>query len=291
MRFLSEDPWERLRQLREKIPNVCFQMLFRGSNAVGYSNYPDHVVAGFVKHAAASGMDIFRIFDSLNYLPNMQVAMEATREHGKVLCEAAICYTGDINDEKRDKYSLKYYIAKAKEVDGMVKAGGDLKAIAKAVASVPCPVIANGDVTSAAKAQRLIADTKAHGMMMGRHAIRNPWVFRQWREVQQGLTPFKPTLADVRTYIQELADECCDAAKATDKQAGRLKKFLNFVGLAVDTEGKFLHDMRRTDNLPDLLKCCDAHLLGARSGETYPDEPHRGLIARPTRETQQGCAL
>jgi pyruvate carboxylase len=119
MRFLSECPWERLRRLREKIPNLCFQMLFRGSNAVGYSNYPDNVVAGFVKHAADSGMDIFRIFDSLNYLPNMQVAMEAARDHGKVLCEAAICYTGDILDEKRDKYSLKYYINKAKEVEKM----------------------------------------------------------------------------------------------------------------------------------------------------------------------------
>jgi pyruvate carboxylase len=119
MRFLSECPWERLRRLREKIPNLCFQMLFRGSNAVGYSNYPDNVVAGFVKHAADSGMDIFRIFDSLNYLPNMQVAMEAARDHGKVLCEAAICYTGDINDEKRDKYSLEYYINKAKEVERM----------------------------------------------------------------------------------------------------------------------------------------------------------------------------
>jgi pyruvate carboxylase len=119
MRFLSECPWERLRRLREKIPNLCFQMLFRGSNAVGYSNYPDNVVAGFVKHAGDSGMDIFRIFDSLNYLPNMQVAMEAARNHGKVLCEAAICYTGDINDEKRDKYSLEYYIRKAKEVERM----------------------------------------------------------------------------------------------------------------------------------------------------------------------------
>jgi len=119
MRFLSECPWERLRRLREKVPNLCFQMLFRGSNAVGYSNYPDNVVAGFVKHAADSGMDIFRIFDSLNYLPNMQVAMEAAREHGKVLCEAAICYTGDINDPKRDKYSLKYYVDKAKEVEKM----------------------------------------------------------------------------------------------------------------------------------------------------------------------------
>jgi len=119
MRFLSECPWDRLRRLREKVPNICFQMLFRGSNAVGYSNYPDNVVAGFVKHAADSGMDIFRIFDSLNYLPNMKVAMEAVRDHGKSLCEAAICYTGDITDEKRDKYSLKYYIEKAKEVERM----------------------------------------------------------------------------------------------------------------------------------------------------------------------------
>ena len=119
MRFLSECPWDRLRRLREKIPNICFQMLFRGSNAVGYSNYPDNVVAGFVKHAADSGMDIFRIFDSLNYLPNMQVAMEAARDHGKPICEAAICYTGDITDSHRDKYSLKYYVAKAKELERM----------------------------------------------------------------------------------------------------------------------------------------------------------------------------
>jgi pyruvate carboxylase len=119
MRFLKEDPWDRLRSLREKIPNICFQMLFRGSNAVGYSNYPDNVVAGFVKHAADSGMDIFRIFDSLNYLPNMKVAMEATREHGKAVCEAAVCYTGDITDPNRAKYSLKYYLDKAKELEKM----------------------------------------------------------------------------------------------------------------------------------------------------------------------------
>ena len=119
MRFLKEDPWERLRALRERIPNICFQMLFRGSNAVGYSNYPDNVVAGFVKHAADSGMDIFRIFDSLNYLPNMKVAMEAAREHGKAVCEAAVCYTGDITNPDRAKYSLKYYIDKAKELEKM----------------------------------------------------------------------------------------------------------------------------------------------------------------------------
>ena len=118
MRFLNEDPWERLRQLREKIPNICFQMLFRGSNAVGYSNYPDHVVAGFVKHAAASGMDIFRIFDSLNYLPNLRVAMDAVQDT-HALCEGALCYTGDILDSRRDTFSLKYYIKLAKELERM----------------------------------------------------------------------------------------------------------------------------------------------------------------------------
>ena len=118
MRFLNEDPWERLRQLREKIPNICFQMLFRGSNAVGYSNYPDNVVAGFVKHAADSGMDIFRIFDSLNYLPNLRVAMEAVQDT-HAICEGTLCYTGDILDPRRDKYSLQYYVRLAKELEKM----------------------------------------------------------------------------------------------------------------------------------------------------------------------------
>jgi pyruvate carboxylase len=118
MRFLNEDPWDRLRQLRARVPNICFQMLLRGANAVGYTNYPDNVVAGFVRHTASAGMDIFRVFDSLNYLPNLRAAMEAVNETHAV-CEAAICYTGDILDERRDKYSLKYYIRLAKELESM----------------------------------------------------------------------------------------------------------------------------------------------------------------------------
>ena len=118
LRFLHEDPWLRLRALREKIPNICFQMLFRGANAVGYSNYPDNVVAGFVRHAAAQGIDIFRIFDSLNYTANLKVAMEAVQDT-HAICEAAICYTGDILDPKRSKYSLKYYVKLAKELEKM----------------------------------------------------------------------------------------------------------------------------------------------------------------------------
>jgi pyruvate carboxylase len=118
MRFLLEDPWMRLRELRRLIPNICFQMLLRASNAVGYTAYPDNVVEAFIKEAAAQGIDIFRIFDSLNWLPNMRVAIEATLKTDR-LCEAAICYTGDILDPKREKYSLQYYVRLAKELERM----------------------------------------------------------------------------------------------------------------------------------------------------------------------------
>lgn len=118
LRFLREDPWERLQRLREAIPNICFQMLLRASNAVGYTAYPDNVVEEFIREAAAQGIDIFRIFDSLNWLPNMKVPIEATLESGKV-CEAAICYTGNLLDPKRDKYPLDYYVKKAKELESM----------------------------------------------------------------------------------------------------------------------------------------------------------------------------
>ncbi|HEY0009732.1 MAG TPA: pyruvate carboxylase [Tepidisphaeraceae bacterium] len=119
MRFLQEDPWDRLAQLRKRIPNILFQMLFRGSNAVGYTNYPDNVVREFVKLAAARGMDVFRIFDSLNVPENMAVAMEAVRSDTTSLCEAAICYTGDILNPARSKYSLDYYVKLAKQLVGM----------------------------------------------------------------------------------------------------------------------------------------------------------------------------
>ncbi len=119
MRFLKENPFKRLKRLREKIPNVCFQMLLRGANGVGYSNYPDNVIRGFIKHSAESGMDIFRVFDSLNYLPNLKVAMKSIREETDRICEATLCYTGDITDPKRDKYDLKYYVKMAKELEAM----------------------------------------------------------------------------------------------------------------------------------------------------------------------------
>ncbi|MBF0341193.1 MAG: pyruvate carboxylase [Magnetococcales bacterium] len=116
MRFLKECPWERLHHLREQMPNLLLQMLLRSANGVGYTNYPDNVVRFFIKQAAGRGVDLFRVFDSLNWVDNMRVAMDAVNEQDK-LCEAAICYTGDINDPKRTKYSLKYYVDMARELE------------------------------------------------------------------------------------------------------------------------------------------------------------------------------
>ena len=115
-RFLKESPWERLQTLRAKIPNVMFQMLIRGANAVGYKNYPDNVIRRFVKESAESGIDVFRIFDSLNWIQGMEVALDETLNQGKI-AEACICYTGDILDESRDKYNLDYYVRMAKELE------------------------------------------------------------------------------------------------------------------------------------------------------------------------------
>lgn len=115
-RFLNEDPWQRLRKIRSLMPNTLLQMLFRGSNAVGYSNYPDNVLVEFVKEAAAQGIDVFRIFDSLNWTPQMEKSIQAVRDTGKI-AEAAICYTGDINDPSRAKYNVQYYKDMAKELE------------------------------------------------------------------------------------------------------------------------------------------------------------------------------
>ncbi|PGM54898.1 pyruvate carboxylase [Bacillus sp. AFS053548] len=124
-RFLNEDPWERLLNLREQVPNVLFQMLLRGSNAVGYKNYPDNLVKKFIEASAQAGIDVFRIFDSLNWIKGMEVAIDAVRESGK-LAEASICYTGDILDPTRTKYNLAYYKELAKDLES---AGAHILAI------------------------------------------------------------------------------------------------------------------------------------------------------------------
>lgn len=124
-RFLDESPWDRLQQFRIKAPNILLQMLLRGANAVGYTSYPDNVVKEFIHLAAKNGVDVFRIFDSLNGLDNMRLSIDTVRECNKV-AEAALCYTGDILDPRRDKYDLKYYVDMAKE---LAAAGANIIAI------------------------------------------------------------------------------------------------------------------------------------------------------------------
>ena len=138
-RFLQECPWQRLRDIRAAMPNIMTQMLLRGANGVGYTNYPDNVVQGFVRQAAESGVDVFRVFDSLNWVENMRVAMDAVLETGKIR-EDTICYTGNILDPDRAKYDLKYYVDMAKELEaagahvlGLKDMAGLLKPAAAAV--------------------------------------------------------------------------------------------------------------------------------------------------------------
>src|SRR5262249_11002597 len=125
MRFLKESPWQRLAELRARVPNILFQMLLRAANAVGYTNYPDNVVRAFVKEAAQAGIDLFRVFDACNWLPNLRLAIDAVRHTG-MLCEAAVCYTGDILDPARTKYGLQYYVDLAKQLE---RAGAQFLAI------------------------------------------------------------------------------------------------------------------------------------------------------------------
>ncbi len=125
MRFLTEDPWERLAEIRERAPNILLQMLVRGANGVGYTNYADNVVQHFVREAAAGGVDLFRVFDCFNWIDNMRVTMDTVLEENK-LCEAAICYTGDMLDESKPKYKLKYYLDMARDLE---KAGAHILCI------------------------------------------------------------------------------------------------------------------------------------------------------------------
>ncbi len=157
--------------------------------------------------------------------------------------------------------------------------------IAHAVRRARCPVLANGNVTSAAKAKKVLAETGAAGLMIGRSAIRNPWIFRQIREACAGRPVFQPTLRDARAYIDDLRRSTSTPDIPDRVQGSRLKKFLNFVGQSVDAEGKFLYEMRRAEGCDALMKVCDHYMVDdGHAEEPFPEEPHPGLVARPNRE-------
>jgi pyruvate carboxylase len=173
MRFLNEDPWERLARVRDGAPNILTQMLLRGSNGVGYTNYPDNVVRFFVAQAAKGGVDIFRVFDCLNWVENMRVSMDAVIEANKV-CEGVVCYTGDMLDPDRSKYDLKYYVALARELEaagahvlglkdmaGVLKPAAARKLIETLKQEVGLPIHLHTHDTSGAAAATVLAAVEA----------------------------------------------------------------------------------------------------------------------------------
>ena len=210
-----------------------------------------------------------------------------------------------------DKHAVDLLSVHGRTVKEMYRSDVHYDYISVAARTVRCPVLANGNVTSADKAATVLAETGAVGLMIGRHAIRNPWIFRQCRErfevervlrtrsepVQRtGSTPvppqvFQPTLADVREYIARLYRETQTPGIAEGAHVAKMKKYLNFVGQSVDAEARFLHDMRRAMTETELFAVCDRHLL-AEPAKLFSPEPYPGVIARPNCETPiESCSL
>lgn len=156
--------------------------------------------------------------------------------------------------------------------------------IKRAVERIHCPVLANGEVTSAAKARQILDYTGAAGVMVGRHAIRNPWIFRQIREDQSGLTVSKIPLHQVSRYVKDLYEAVSKPHAPEQAQVNKMKKYLNFVGQGVDPKGAFLYEMRRAKSKQQLFDICDRH-MPAESERLFADEPYAGVIARPNSES------
>ena len=155
-----------------------------------------------------------------------------------------------------------------------------------AVRALPCPVLANGNILSAEKARDVLDYTGAAGVMIGRHAIRNPWIFRQVRELLAGQPVYRPRLGDVREYVDQLYFAVKDPGFPEKHRVNHMKKFLNFIGLGVEPEGRFLHQMRRAKTRDELFAICDAFMThNGRDRQPFALEPYDGLVARPNCES------
>ncbi len=192
-----------------------------------------------------------------------------------------------------DRHKVDLLSVHGRTVKEMYRSEVRYECIAHAVTRVRCPVLANGNITSAAKAASVLASTGAAGVMIGRHAIRNPWIFHQCRELLGGGTVTRITLADVRDYVEHLFEATRTDTIPERAHVNKMKKYLNFVGQGVDAGGAFLHDMRRTATRAELFAVCDRHLMSVPDRE-FAAEPYPGVIARPNCETPEaadGCSL
>lgn len=184
-----------------------------------------------------------------------------------------------------EKYSIDLLTIHARTVREAYRGEPHYEFVKKAVEALDCPVFANGNITSAAKANRVIKDTGATGVMIGRSAIRNPWIFRQVREFSHGNPIFQPTLADVRQYVDDLNEMCKEKIERERSRVNHLKKFLNFVGQSVDPDGRFMKAVRRCQDEETFFKTCDEHLIeGDKATQPFRIEPYAGVVARPNCE-------
>lgn len=184
-----------------------------------------------------------------------------------------------------DKYGIDLLSIHGRTVKQMYRGEVDYERIRLACETVTCPVFANGNITSADKAMEVQAQTGCFGTMVGRSAIRNPWIFRQIRELGSGRPRFQPTLGDVRAYIDDLWLSTGRPGMPDPNHLNRMKKFLNFIGQGVDAEGRFLHEMRRAREASSFFAICDRHLVeDGRAGEPFNSEPFDGVLARPNHE-------
>ena len=245
--------------------------------------YKKNVGGGLLREPAKIG-EILRLLRSIVpglFTVKMRIGFDDTSNFDAIL--------DLINEHEVDLLSVH-----GRTVKEMYRSEVHYDFIAHAAKRVTCPVLANGNVTSAARAAGVMAETKAAGVMIGRHAIRNPWIFRQCREIFGGQPVTPLTLADARDYVERLYRATQRPEVPEQYHVNKMKKYLNFVGQSVDPTGAFLHDMRRTQTEVELFTTCDRHLL-AEPGRVFAPEPYAGVIARPNCETPgatgDGCSL
>ncbi len=247
--------------------------------------YKKNVGGGLLREPERIG-DILRLLRAVvpgRFTVKMRIGFEDTSNFRRIL--------DLVNEHGVDLLSVH-----GRTVKEMYRGDVHYDAIAAAVAHVRCPVLANGNIVSADRAVQVLDETGAAGVMIGRHAIRNPWIFRQCRERLSGATVFRPTLRDVREYVERLFRATAVPDLPERLHVNKMKKYLNFVGQSVDPAGRFLHDMRRTESETQLFTVCDQHLL-ADPDRPFALEPYPGVVARPNCETPNpaeapdGCSL
>lgn len=255
--------------------------------------YKKNVGGGLLRDPAKIGELLGALRDAVPglFTVKMRLGFDSTENYERIL--------GLIN-----KYGVDLLSVHGRTVREGYRSAVHYDFIGTATRTVRCPVLANGNITSADKAADVLAQTGAAGVMIGRHAIRNPWIFRQCRERflasplqplstlnPQPSTVFSPTLADVREYITRLYRETQSPGIPESAHVAKMKKYLNFVGQSVDAEGAFLHDMRRAMTETELFAVCDQHLL-TEPAKLFATEPYPGIIARPNCETPlESCSL